>query len=156
MGPGEKDQKSMRILNRVIEWTDVGISYEADQRHAEIIVKQLGLEKESRSLSTPGVKLEDKQDDSESWEKEVSGSEATLYRALVARGIYLSQDRSDIGYAVKELSRKMSKPDTGDIERLKHLARYLIGRERRSFTLITRVPRVSGQYGSTLTGQDVR
>ena len=42
----------------------------------------------------------------------------------------MSQDRSDIGYAVKELSRKMSKPDTGDIEKLKHLARYLLGRER--------------------------
>ena len=42
----------------------------------------------------------------------------------------MSQDRSDIGYSSKELSRKMSKPDTGDIEKLKHLARYLLGRER--------------------------
>jgi hypothetical protein len=31
---------------------------------------------------------------------------------------------------VKELSRKMSKPDSGDIEKLKHLARYLLGTER--------------------------
>ena len=49
---------------------------------------------------------------------------------MVARGIYLSQDRSDIQYAVKELSRKMSKPNRADVEKLKHLARYLIGRQR--------------------------
>ena len=103
LGPSEGDGKSIRILNRVVEWTNSGISYEADQRHAEIIVRQLGLEKESRSLSTPGVKLEEKQEEHDAWDKEVTGSQATLYRALVARGIYLSQDRSDIGYAVKEL-----------------------------------------------------
>ncbi len=42
----------------------------------------------------------------------------------------MSQDRSDIQYAVKELSRKMSKPNRADVEKLKHLARYLKGRER--------------------------
>jgi hypothetical protein len=130
LGPSEKDDKSIRILNRVVEWTSSGISYEADQRHAEIIVKQLGLEKESRSLSTPGVKQEEKKGETEGCERELNGSQSTLYRALVARGIYLSQDRSDIGYSIKELSRKMSKPDTGDIEKLKHLARYLLGIER--------------------------
>ena len=56
----QKDDKSIRILNRVVEWTSSGISYEADQRHAEIIVKQLGLEKESRSLSTPGRRVRQK------------------------------------------------------------------------------------------------
>jgi hypothetical protein len=90
LGPSEGDGKSIRILNRVVEWTNSGISYEADQRHAEIIVRQLGLEKESRSLSTPGVKLEEKREEHDAWDKEVTGSQATLYRALVARGIYLS------------------------------------------------------------------
>ena len=32
---------------------------------------------------------------------------ASIYRAVTARGIYLSQDRSDIQQAVKELSRSM-------------------------------------------------
>ena len=36
------------------------------------------------------------------------------YRALVARANYLSQDRSDIAYATKELSRRMSDPCTED------------------------------------------
>ena len=44
-------------------------------------------------------------------EKELLGKEAaTRYRALVARGIYLPQDRSDMAYAVKELSRGMARP----------------------------------------------
>ena len=33
-----------------------------------------------------------------------------MCKALVARGIYLSQDRADIACAVKELSKGMSKP----------------------------------------------
>ena len=53
-----------------------------------------------------------------------------MYRALVARAIYLSQDRSDIQYAVKELSRKMSEPkDIGQMA-LKRLGRYLVGKPR--------------------------
>ena len=38
IGPGKGDLKSMRVLNRVVHWTPQGIKYEADQRHAEIIV----------------------------------------------------------------------------------------------------------------------
>ena len=41
LGPEEKDDKSIRILNRVVEWGPDGIRYEADQRHAEIIVRDL-------------------------------------------------------------------------------------------------------------------
>ena len=41
-----------------------------------------------------------------------------------------TQDRSDIQYAVKELSRTMSSPTVGCWERLKRLGRYLIGRTR--------------------------
>ena len=55
---------------------------------------------------------------------------ATKYRALVARGNYLSQDRSDIRFAVKELARRMSKPRKTDMKGLIHLGKYLLGRPR--------------------------
>ena len=48
---------------------------------------------------------------------------ATKYRAAVARGNYMSQDRSDVQYAIKELSRGMSKPIEEDWEKLKRLGR---------------------------------
>ena len=34
LGPDEKDDKHVRILNRVVEWDQEGVKYEADQRHA--------------------------------------------------------------------------------------------------------------------------
>ena len=58
----------------------------------------------------------------------MTGSEATKYRALAARAMFRAQARTDLGFAVKELSRKTSKPR--DMKDLKRLGRYLIGRER--------------------------
>ena len=55
LGPGKEDMKSMRILNRVVHWAPTGIEYEEDQRHAEIIVKELGLASDSKSVRTPGI-----------------------------------------------------------------------------------------------------
>ena len=33
IGPADGDLKEMRILNRIVTWTDDGIQYEGDQRH---------------------------------------------------------------------------------------------------------------------------
>ena len=43
---------------------------------------------------------------------------ARIYRALTARLNYLGQDRTDIQYAVKELSRKMSCPNEEDFGKI--------------------------------------
>ena len=59
LGPAPDDEKSTRILNRVITWTKQGIEYEADQQHAEIIIRTLGLKGNSRSINTPGNKILD-------------------------------------------------------------------------------------------------
>ncbi len=44
-GPDAKDDKWIRILNRVASWTEHGIEYEADQRHSETGVSDLGVPK---------------------------------------------------------------------------------------------------------------
>jgi hypothetical protein len=36
LGPDDSDLKQVRVLIRVIAWTNKGIQYEADPRHAEI------------------------------------------------------------------------------------------------------------------------
>ena len=41
LGPEDKADKSIRLLNRVISWTPEGIRYEADQRHAELVIKDM-------------------------------------------------------------------------------------------------------------------
>lgn len=55
VGPEKKESTRIRILNRVIELAHKGIYEEADQRHAEIIVRDLGLH-DSNSVVTPGEK----------------------------------------------------------------------------------------------------
>ena len=68
LGPGAKHQKSIRVLNRVLSWTSDGIEYEADQRHADIVVSELGL-KEAKPVKTPG-------EDAQPWQE--NGGEAEL------------------------------------------------------------------------------
>ena len=55
LGSGEKDAKEIRVLNKVIRYTEEGIELEADPRHAELVVRQFGLE-EAKASPTPGVK----------------------------------------------------------------------------------------------------
>ena len=58
---------------------------------------------------------------------EVSAELATKHRAAVARGVYLAQDRLDLGVAAVELAKPMAIPREGDDERLKRVAWYLHG-----------------------------
>ena len=57
---------------------------------------------------------------------ELGPAEATNYRSIAARANFLSADRPDIMYAVKELCRGMAKPTKGHWLKLKRLGRYLI------------------------------
>ena len=59
-------------------------------------------------------------------EVELGPDEATNYRSIAARANYLSADRPDIMYAVKELCRGMATPSKGHWLKLKRLGRYLI------------------------------
>ena len=57
-GPGEKQSKEIKILNRIVSWDNLqGITFEVDPRHAEVIFKQLKLE-DAKGVSTPGAKEE--------------------------------------------------------------------------------------------------
>jgi len=124
LGPDSWDDKELIILNRIIRWDDDGIRYEPDPRHAEMIITQLNL-RGARPVGTPGVKVTDIGE-----QEPLDESMKTQYRALVARANYLAQDRGDIQYAVKELSRRMSSPDNQDWIALKRLGRYLLGKPR--------------------------
>ena len=52
LGPSEEEDKAVRILNRIVEWADDGIKYEADQRHAEILINEFGLQA-TKGVDTP-------------------------------------------------------------------------------------------------------
>ena len=71
-------------------------------------------------MVTPGVSAE-YQDTSE-----LGATESVRYRAAPARLNYLSQDRSDIQFAVKEACRHMTNPRVCDWNKIKRIGRYLI------------------------------
>ena len=127
IGPDGDDGKELKVLNRVIRCEPDGYTYEPDQRHAEIIIEQMGV-KDSRSVKTPGVKEEG--DDVQNDEEELPREESGMYRAIAARSNYLAADRSDIQFAVKEICRSMSKPTRQCWSKLKRLAKYLAGKPR--------------------------
>ena len=142
LGPAARHSKRVRILNRVIAWNEDGITYEADQRHAEIVVRELGLEG-AKAVSTPGSRDDASKMSSINvdsvygdcgFEKDsedlLTGFEATKFRAITARLNYLAQDRPDIQYAVKEVARRMANPRRGDWLALKRVGRYLVGAPR--------------------------
>ena len=102
LGPGQRHQRQLRVLNRVLTWTASGIQYGADQRHAEILVRELGMDK-AKPLSTPGSrdgagkagpagdpawqlpKVEGANEDEEDL---LDKKDATSYRGLAARANY--------------------------------------------------------------------
>ena len=126
IGPGAKEGKQMIILNRMVTWTNEGSEYKADQRHAEIIVEEMHLGKQSKSAVTPGEK--DKLENRDPEPLDPRG--ASKYRAMSARINYLAQDRTDLANTAKELSKEMANPTTSSMHKLKRTARYLIGAPR--------------------------
>ena len=120
IGPDKSDEKELKILNRILRYTESGIEMEADLRHAEIIVQQLGLEN-AKPLSKPSADEVKRPDD----ETKLNPEYTTQYKSIVARANYLAADRPDIQYAVKTLAKQTSKPHTEHWEQLKRLGRYL-------------------------------
>ena len=151
VGPGPEEQKELRVLGRIISYTEDGLRYEADPRHAEAVVEKLGL-KDSNPAPTPAAKeacrrgyggvlrtIRDGTATSEEkaeWQKaaqeeenpeELAAPDVKLYQSMSARLNYLAMDRADVMFSVKELMRKMAKPTEGDLSKLKRVARYLVG-----------------------------
>ena len=131
LGPDPEDAKAVRSLNKLIRFLpDVGIEIEADPRHGEIVVGELGLgQAGSKSAGTPGSKALDHAEGANP-ELITSPTEVTAYRGMAARGLYLSQDRPELRFATKEIARYMQRPTAGNLASLKRLARFLAGRPR--------------------------
>ena len=146
--------KEVKILNRKLCWHDgVGISYEADQKHAEAVVREKGASNLT-SLKIPMSKenkeeVRDKTDDIVEKRKLgklgmkeqplvghiLSPVETTRYRALAATANFLAIDRGDIVYCAKELTRHMATPTTADWEKIVRLGRYLKNRTQGSIVV---------------------
>ena len=66
VGHQTEDEKSVKVLNRVITAVDHGFIYEPDIRHAELVIKKLGLENADK-VSSPWSDTQNSEDAQESW-----------------------------------------------------------------------------------------
>ena len=90
LGSRPGDTREIRVLNRYIRWSMGGDpEYEADPRHAQILIKSLNLEN-GKEVTSPIVKRDVHNDG------ELPSAQVTTYRSLTMRGAYLAQDRYDI------------------------------------------------------------
>ena len=101
-----------KVLNRIVRSTAAGWEVEADPRHAELVVEQLGLEGE-QGVSTPGLSGNEEEDTED--DVDLEGDDVTRFRGVIARCNYLAVDRPDCVFAIKEGCREMSKPTTGSL-----------------------------------------
>ena len=128
IGAGETKQE-FTVLNRLVSFDERSstVSYEPDPRHAEIIVKDLGLESATSVKKSPNEKLKAEELDRRLKLHPVEHAEASRCRSLVMRAAFLAQDRPDLSETVKCLARKMQAPTEADFSDLKCLGRYLRG-----------------------------
>ncbi len=117
LGPEDGLKQEIRVLNRVLRWMDHGLEYEPDQCHAELIIRDLGMDG-AKPVSTP-VTAETK-DELEDRDKAplMSPTDATTYRALAARLNYLSLERHGQAHG---------NPKECDWMALTRVSRYLAG-----------------------------
>ena len=127
LGGGLNDVKEAKFLGRTLRWSHAGVCYEADSKHATILLEEWKMEN-SRSVCSPGVDEEKGGKTSEGVQDEpLNEVEAKAFRRAAARLNYMSLDRPDLSFCAKELSRGMSSPTSMDVVRLKRALRYIKG-----------------------------
>ena len=135
-----------KVLNRVTTYTGYGFELEADQRHSEMIIEQLGVST-SGGITTPGCQIEEIE--SPEQEQLLPDGDVTLFRGVAARAKYFGPDRPDMLYASKEVCREMSKPSFGGLQKMMRIGKFLAGRRRMVWEFPTK--RFSQQSSFMLT-----
>ena len=93
-------QQSIDILNRLVSWTNRGIELEADPRHVEIIINEIGCEGAKVTTALVKERMEEVEDADPLEPKEVA-----RYRSVSMRLSYIAQDRPDLQVLAKELAQ---------------------------------------------------
>ena len=120
IGLGAGEVASGKFLGRQIRATREGLEWEADEKLVRTLIDEFG-EKGTAGVETPGMKTED----GERSGQKMSQSEAARFRKGAAILNYFSQDRIDLSYASKEISRFMADPQVGDEACLTRAVKYV-------------------------------
>ena len=127
MGPEKHLSKDVKILNGTLRWTQVGIEYEADLKHAGLVVKETETAN-MKKRKTPGITVAS--DALEKAQEDKSFEEQTKFRSVAARMNFLATDRADLQFSSKDLRQKMASLDKSDWDKVGRIARYSMHRPR--------------------------
>lgn len=83
LGPDVGECKELTILNRSIRWTSSGVTWEPDPRHAETIIRDMGIE-DGKGVCSPGVRESEKRRGKAEAEAKVTDFVALDAAAVVA------------------------------------------------------------------------
>ena len=130
LGNLHDEAKETSFLGRTIRITGDGLEFEGDVKHVQVLLDEWDMDK-CKSVSSPGTA-------DEKANLEIKKMEETLldagvfkvFRRAAARINYMAQDRADLSFSAKEVSRGMANPTQGDLVRLKRVIRYLLGSPR--------------------------
>ncbi|CAE7522738.1 unnamed protein product [Symbiodinium sp. CCMP2592] len=118
VGELEEPGTAVEVLGRTKVRTEDSILTLPDNKHAENVCEQLGIGPKDKG-TVPSKPLDLTK------VEELSAGDAARFRSAVGSAIYLSADRRDIQFAVKELARRMQNPRVCDWLAAETLARYL-------------------------------
>jgi hypothetical protein len=113
---------SLNFLGREISRVDNAVVFQPFSRLIRKLGEMFGLSGGSHAVSTPWVKQ--KLDESE---PPLDPDGQKTFRSAVGILLYLSFDRGDVQFAVKELSRRLGKATPTDMCGAKRVVRYLLG-----------------------------
>ena len=105
----------------------VGIEWEADPKHRQLLMERFGYGVKTKSLNCNGDNATHQDEEEE--EVLLTGAEATEFRSSAARLNFLSQDSPELMYPAKEVSQEMANPRLGSWKRLKKASRFVKSRE---------------------------
>lgn len=128
VGPG--GDESVKFLNRALRWSPKGFELEPDVRHADRMIKDLGLEN-SKGTDSPGTKTVEK-NILEACDL-LDATEKKLFMSIAGTGLYLAIDRPDIQFAMGQIMMDMKSPMVSSMLKLRRLVKYLINHRRISW-----------------------
>jgi hypothetical protein len=120
LGNSHGEVREGSFLGRKIQVHPWGMTYECDEKHTTILLSEWGME-DCAEVKSPGTSVDQEEND----DLELAQHDASVFRRAAARVNYMAQDRGDLSYASKELSRGMKAPKNIDVKNLKRVLRYL-------------------------------
>ncbi|CAE8683062.1 unnamed protein product [Polarella glacialis] len=147
-GDVESLETTVEVLGRRKFRSEGMIATIPDNKHCENILRVLSLEgKDAKAHGLPSRP----RDKTGTGADELSPEQASKYREATGSAIYLSLDRRDLQFAVKELARHMAVPLQCDWQALKQLGRYLLSGEMARVTLVSDEDRADYNSGRGLS-----